>query len=105
MVINFTMPSTFPDSEFRSFGIVAARFFPDLLSDEALYDPLEIRRYFDWSWQAVRYRYRSCVECSEEFKTLLDNPSLAVGLGRRGADLQTGALHLCVLPKCPVGLR
>jgi hypothetical protein len=73
--MNFTMPSTFPDTEFRAFGIAAGRFFPDLLSDEVLYDPLEKRRHFDWSWQAVRYRYRSCAECSEEFKALLGNAS------------------------------
>ncbi|MFZ0335931.1 MAG: hypothetical protein WBE47_00250 [Candidatus Acidiferrales bacterium] len=71
------MPSSFPEVDFRAFGIAAAQFFPNLLSDEVLYDPLEKRRHFDWSWQAVRYRYRSCAECSEEFKTLLDNASEA----------------------------
>ncbi|MFI5092975.1 MAG: hypothetical protein ACHQIK_06000 [Candidatus Acidiferrales bacterium] len=67
------MPSSFPEVDFRAFGIAAARFFPGLVSDEVLYDPLEKRRHFDWSWQAVRYRYRSCAECSEEFKALVDN--------------------------------
>lgn len=71
--MNFTMPSSFPETYFRAFGIAAAQFFPGLVSDEVLYDPLEKRRHFDWSWQAVRYRYRSCAECSEEFRTLLDN--------------------------------
>jgi hypothetical protein len=28
-----------------------------------------------WSWQAVRYRYRSCAECADEFKALLANPA------------------------------
>ena len=69
------MPASFPDAEFRAFGIASANFFPGLLSDEVLYDPQEKRRHFDLSWQAVRYRYRSCSECSEEFKALLDNPS------------------------------
>jgi hypothetical protein len=77
--MDFTMPSTFPDTEFRGFGIAAGRFFPALLSDEVLYDPLEKRRHFDWSWQAVRYRYRGCAECSEEFKALLDDASQAFG--------------------------
>jgi hypothetical protein len=71
--MDIVMPSTFPETDFRAFGIAAAKFFPALLSDEALYDAQEKRRHFDWSWQAVRYRYRSCAECSEEFKTLLDN--------------------------------
>ena len=47
-LMNFTMPSTFPDTEFRAFGIAAGRFFPGLVSDEVLYDPLEKRRHFDW---------------------------------------------------------
>jgi hypothetical protein len=71
--MDIVMPSTFPETDFRAFGIAAAKFFPALLSDEVLYDAQEKRRHFDWSWQAVRYRYRSCAECSEEFKTLLDN--------------------------------
>ena len=73
--MDMTMPASFPETEFRAFGIAASNFFPALLSDEALYDPQEKRRYFDWSWQAVRYRYRTCAECSDDFKALLDNPS------------------------------
>jgi len=75
--MNFAMPPSFPEVDFRAFGIAAIQFFPDLLSDEVLYDPLEKRRHFDWSWQAVRYRYRSCSECSVEFKALLDHASEA----------------------------
>jgi len=71
------MPSTFPETEFRAFGLAAANFFPSVISDEALFDPQEKRRHFDWSWQAVRYRYRSCAECNDEFKVLLANPSEA----------------------------
>ncbi|HET8924121.1 MAG TPA: hypothetical protein VFN26_14125 [Candidatus Acidoferrum sp.] len=93
--MNFTMPSQFPDSDFRSFGIAATKFFPGLLSDEVLYDPLEKRRHFDWSWQAVRYRYRSCVECSAEFKALLDNPSQA-WLSGWGDEELTYKLERCV---------
>lgn len=73
--MDITMPATFPEREFRAFGIAASNFFPGLLSDEVLYDPQEKRRHFDLSWQAVRYRYRSCAECSDEFKALLDSPS------------------------------
>lgn len=69
------MPAIFPETEFRAFGIAASAFFPGVISDEALFDPQEKRRHFDWSWQAVRYRYRSCAECNEEFKALLANPS------------------------------
>ena len=72
---DMTMPAMFPETDFRAFGIAAKAFFPDLLSDEAMFDPQEKRRQFDWSWQAVRYRYWGCVECTEEFKALLADPS------------------------------
>lgn len=89
------MPSTFPDTEFRAFGIAAGRFFPGLLSDELLYDRLERRRHFDWSWQAVRYRYRSCAECSEEFKAVLDNASEAFVSGMGDEEI-TYKLEHCI---------
>ena len=54
--MNFAMPSSFPEVDFRAFGVAAAQFSPDLPSDEALCDPPEKRRHFDWWWQAVRYR-------------------------------------------------
>jgi len=69
------MLTAFPETEFRAFAQGAHTFFPGLLSDEALSDPLERRRHFDWAWQAVRYRFRLCAECNEEFKALLDNAS------------------------------
>lgn len=69
------MPPAFPETEFRAFGLAASNFFPALLSHEALFDPHEKKRHFDWSWQAVRYRYRSCAECQDEFKALLHNAS------------------------------
>jgi len=89
------MPSSFPETEFRAFGIAATNLFPALLSDEALFDPQEKRRHFDWSWQAVRYRYRSCAECSEEFKELLDNPSEAWQAGWGDEEL-TYKLERCI---------
>ena len=46
-------------------------------SDEALSDPQEKRRHFEWSWQAVCYRYRICAEGQDEFKALLANASEA----------------------------
>src|ERR1039458_4314066 len=73
--MDIVMPPAFPETEFRAFGLAATKFFPALMSDEALFDPQEKKRHFDWSWQAVRYRYRSCSECQDEFKALLDNPS------------------------------
>jgi len=56
--MDITMPPAFPETDFRAFGIAATAFFPSVISDEALFDPMEKRRHFDWSWQAVRYRYR-----------------------------------------------
>lgn len=69
------MPTSFPDTDFRAYGIAAEGRFAPLMSDDNLYDPLEKRGHFDKSWQAVRYRYRSCAESSDEFKTLLANAS------------------------------
>jgi len=73
--MGITIPPAFPENDFRAFGIAANAFFPELMSDEAMFDPLEKRRHFDWAWQAVRYRYRTCTECSDDFKALLANPS------------------------------
>jgi hypothetical protein len=73
--MDFVMPTTFPEAEFRAFGLSADSFFPHLMSDKNLFDPLERRRHFDWSWQAVRYRFRICTECNDQFKALLANPS------------------------------
>lgn len=73
--MDISMPSGFPEAEFRTFGLAAHAFFPDLVSDENLNDPLERRTQFDRAWQAVRYRYRLCAESSEEFRSLLANAS------------------------------
>jgi hypothetical protein len=74
---DFVMPASFPETKFREFALAARAFFPDLKTfagwEEMLYDPQEKHRQFDWSWQAVRYRYRSCTECNDEFKTLHAN--------------------------------
>ena len=71
------MPTSFPETKFREFALAARAFFPDLKTfagwEEMLYDPQEKHRQFDWSWQAVRYRYRSCTECNDEFKALLND--------------------------------
>jgi hypothetical protein len=69
------MPPAFPETDFRAFGAAAHAFFPELVSDENLNDKQERRRHFDWSWQAVRYRYRVSAECNREFKALLANAS------------------------------
>jgi hypothetical protein len=73
--MDIVMPPAFPNAEFGAFGQAARQFFPALLSDEVLSDPQEKKRHFDWSWQAVRYRYRSCAECQDEFRALLANAS------------------------------
>ncbi|MGH9351045.1 MAG: hypothetical protein ACRD2G_02620, partial [Terriglobia bacterium] len=58
--MDITMPAAFPEADFRAFGLAASGFFPDMAGDDTLFDPEQKRRHFDWSWQAVRYRYRSC---------------------------------------------
>src|SRR6202049_208195 len=77
--MDIAMPASFPDTDFRAFALAARAFFPDIQTfaglQEMLFDPQEKHRQFDWSWQAVRYRYRSCAECNDEFKVLLDNAS------------------------------
>jgi hypothetical protein len=67
------MRTKFAEVQFRAFGVGASKLFPPLLSDEDLNDPLEKRRHFDRAWEAVRYRYRICAECNDEFKALLAN--------------------------------
>ncbi len=89
------MPPSFPSDEFRAFGVAAATFFPKLLSDEDLNDPLERRRHFDWSRQAVSYRYRSCAECNDEFKALLNNKSAMWRAGSGDEEL-TYKLERCI---------
>ncbi|MGH9354489.1 MAG: hypothetical protein ACRD2G_20350 [Terriglobia bacterium] len=69
------MPASFPLDEWRAFLRAARAFFPSVTSDEALFDPQKKLQHFDWSWQAVRYRYRTCAECNDEFKALLNNAS------------------------------
>jgi len=50
---------------------------PDLaqqeVSEEGLFD--EKRHQFSRSWQAVRYRYRTCAECVHEFQSLINSSS------------------------------
>jgi hypothetical protein len=73
--MDFAAPPSFPMDDFRAFGMAASSLFAGLISDENLADPLEKRRNFDWAWQAVRYRYRTCVERADEFTGLLFAPS------------------------------
>jgi len=70
---DITMPTAFPSTEFRAFGQAASTFFPALLSDDALFDPEKKRTNWEWASQAVRYRYRSCAECQDEFRALVAN--------------------------------
>ncbi|MBI3278745.1 MAG: hypothetical protein HYZ57_02770 [Acidobacteria bacterium] len=73
--MDISMPSSFPMNEFRAFGLATKPFFPAILSNEDMSDPLHRRTHFDWAWQAVRYRFRSAAESSDEFKALLGNAS------------------------------
>lgn len=75
--MDISMPPPFPMDEFRAFGIAASSFYGNIISDENLFDPQEKKRNFDWAWQAVRYRYRSCFETADEFKGLLTDPNNA----------------------------
>jgi hypothetical protein len=72
---DFATGTTFPETDFRAFGVAATAFFHAVMSDEAMSDPLKRREHFNFSWEAVRYRYRSCAEANAEFKALLVNPS------------------------------
>jgi hypothetical protein len=70
--MDISMPVSFPMEEFRKFGKAAATFFPRALTTEEARDKEQRRLQSDWAWQAVRYRYRLCSECNEEFKVLYD---------------------------------
>ena len=63
------MPSTFPEDIFQEFRQSAAGLFPGGVYVES---PDE-RDQFVMSTLAVGHRYRACVECSEEFRTLVIN--------------------------------
>ncbi len=69
------MPASFPEAKFQEFGVLSAKFFPKVLSDEYLADPLQKRQHSDSAWMAVAYRYRACSESNEEFKVLLSEAS------------------------------
>jgi hypothetical protein len=94
--MDISMPLTFPEGDFRAFGIAASAFFPSVASDEALFDPQEKRRQFDWSWQAVRYRYRGCFECNGAFKALLDDEASAWWKGGGSDEEVTYKLERCI---------
>ena len=69
--MSFPMPPSFPEDPFLKFGGLAGHFFPSSVSAEALGDPLMRGLHFDRAWRAVRFRYRLCAECNEEYRTLL----------------------------------
>jgi hypothetical protein len=89
------MPPSFPETDFRAFGIAATAFFPWVASDEALSDRQEKRRHFDWAGQAVRYRYLSCAECNDEFKSLFRGASEMLKAGWVDEEL-TYKLDRCI---------
>lgn len=86
--MGFAMPRAFPETEFQAFAIAANDFPPKFPSLEYLsaqmnpetatpvqLDRLKKKQHLEGALQAVRYRYRLCTECSEEFKALLASPS------------------------------
>jgi hypothetical protein len=91
--MDIVMPSTFP-AEYREFGLATLPFFPRAFSDDYMRNPL-LRAHFDFSWQAVRYRYRTCSETNEEFKSLLANPSESWQAGWGDEEL-TYRLERCI---------
>src|SRR5215472_10658543 len=101
------LPPSFPKDKFQEFGLLAAQFFPKLLSDGFLSDPLQSRIHLDRSWMAVAYRYRECAEHNEEFKALLrgaNETMEGVGSGRR-TELQAREVHLRVFHERLVHIR
>ena len=94
--MDITMPAAFPERDFRAFGIAAATFFPSADSYEAEIDPQQKRVHFTWSWQAVRYRYRSCFECNEQFKALLDDEASDWWKGGGSDEELTYKLERCI---------
>src|SRR5437899_2587730 len=93
--MDIDIPPAYPEKEFRAFGVAATTFFPALMSTEDLFDPQEKKRHFDWSWQAVRYRYRICAECNDEFKALLASASEPWRAGWGDEEL-TYSLERCI---------
>jgi hypothetical protein len=93
--MDISMPASFPMDEFRAFGLATRPFFPAVLSNDDQSDLLHRRTNFDWSWQAVRYRYRNAAEASEEFRTLLASPS-ETWLAGLGDEEFTYALERCI---------
>jgi hypothetical protein len=93
--MGIAMPPTFPEAQFGAFVRSATTFFPALMSDENLSDPQEKKRHFDWSCQAVEYRYRTCSECNDEFIRLLGNASELWRAGWEDEEL-TYTLERCI---------
>lgn len=73
--MNFVPPKGFPQELFQEFGKYAGELLPAPLSDEALSDPLQAQHQFVQAWRAVRFRYRTCCEVNEEFKSLFATAS------------------------------
>jgi hypothetical protein len=69
--MRFILPASFPEDAFLNFGIVASKFFPRILSNDYLDDPLFRMQQFDGAWRAVRYRYRACFDCDVALKNML----------------------------------
>ena len=90
------MPAAFPSRTFRAFGIASARFFPRVLSDEYLSDPVHRTTQHQWSWQAVRYRYRTCSETADEFQVLVASGDEGWRVGMAQNEELTYKLERCI---------
>ena len=89
------MPPSFPSTDFEGFFLGATSLFPSRASQQVIFDPEEKKHSFARAAQAVRYRYRSCVECEKEFKGLLVNlgEPFKTGWGDEGSTYE---LERCI---------
>jgi hypothetical protein len=93
--MDLMMPPSFP-IQFEAFGRATSPFFPKIVSTENFADPLKRLAHFNSAWQAVRYRYRSCADCNDEFKSLLANPGELWEAGWQDDEELTYRLERCV---------
>jgi hypothetical protein len=83
--LNLRMPESFPHEEFIEFwkqaGMVHLPYLVDVTGKKVSLEPKLIRDDprlagpIESAWNAVRYRYRACAECNEEFKGILGENS------------------------------
>lgn len=96
LATDISMPAEFPMQTFRAFGIAGSRFFPAVGSQESFSDQFERTTHFNWSWQAVRYRYRTCSECANEFRKLVGSAGEGWLTGTEQNEELTYRVEACI---------